>query len=187
LAPATTPYGGKASMLASAGYQHEGTSAVPTQKTRRTSHLVYAHLSRRDIEKQLFLFEKQLREQWHETGRTEVGRATGPLDDALSTCDASGAADSMEEAIQEAVQAERERLVRDYEARQSEKVSQKEAELDKKKAQEHRFRQALGLEQEHWEEGKAFRFEELASEKAQRRDQKALHEKERLLKRDNFQ
>lgn len=105
------------------------------QRTRKTSTLVYEHFSKRDIEKKLFLYEETLRKTLH--------------------CD---------DEIDRLVSQERERLLSDFVENQSELVKDKEHLLDKKKAQEEKFRAAFDIDQ-NLPEGRAFRFEERTTDK----------------------
>jgi serine/arginine repetitive matrix protein 2 len=104
-------------------------STSRAQRTRRTSPQVYAHLSKRDIEKQLFAFEEGLRQS---------------------------------------ADAERTRLLALYDARQQVLIEEKSRQIDRQKVQQEQCRAAFHIANDV-QEGKAFRFEEIAHNKEERR------------------
>jgi serine/arginine repetitive matrix protein 2 len=116
-------------------------STSRAQRTRRTSPQVYAHLSKRDIEKQLFAFEEGLRQSA----------------DAIS-----------EDEIVTLVAAERTRLLALYDARQQVLIEEKSRQIDRQKVQQEQCRAAFHIANDV-QEGKAFRFEEIAHNKEERR------------------
>ena len=130
--------------------QGNGNTSV---KTRRTSHLVYEHLSRRDIEKELLIFEDSLRDNLEE-------------------------GEKREEEIQEKLEKERARLLHDYEKRQAEIILIKEGQIDKKKGMEAKFRKAFDIS-DKMEQGRAFQFEELAREKQEKNLVRSMEKSER--------
>ena len=73
-----------------------------------------------------------------------------------------------EEERQAMVEQERQRLVEEYRQHEHQRMQAKESEMSRKKVQLENFRDAFGIDHDV-QEGRAFKFEELARDKDRRR------------------